>query len=333
MAITTFAAADEYTHTPTDDPQFNESMYFNLIEEDPAYATLIRMGNRVNEGHAEVTVLVYLPGGAAAFRFERAPIGDNSKFDAGGLRFEVIEPLERLRVTYSGSAYMLSSGTDLENPKAAFAASPEVPVELDLDYRNVVPIYGLGEGEQGLGGIAGAEEAIAAWHYQVPCAVSGTITVDGNARQVSGLGFRDHSWGPRRWQAPRYWRWISCLCDEQNGFVGWVHKTGDTRPPGAGMVLTDGAVQLVRRVEVETIYGSAPYYPQSLEVTLHTGEATWTARGEALSLVPLRNRRDGSTARLAELVCKYDFAGRTGYGFSEYHDVIEDGIPVGMTEA
>lgn len=333
MANTVFTAADEYTHEPTDHPQFNESMYFNLVEAETGYATLIRMGNRMNEGHAEVTVLVYLPAGRAAFHFERAPISDNSKFDAGGLRFQVVQPLEHLRVTYSGSAYLLASGTDLEDPKTAFSTSPQVPVEVNLDYRNVIPIYGLGEGEQGLGGIAGAEESIAASHYQVPCAVTGTIAVDGQVRQVSGLGFRDHSWGPRRWEAPRYWRWLSCLRDERNGFVGWVHKTGEKRSPGAGMVLVDGELQLVRRVDVKTAYGPPPYYPESFEVTLETDKAQWTARGESLALVPLRHRRDGKTARIAELVCRYDFAGGTGYGFSEYHDLIDNGTPAGMEEA
>ena len=39
-------------HEPTDHPQFNESMYFNFVDQTGSgFATLIRMGNRVNEGH------------------------------------------------------------------------------------------------------------------------------------------------------------------------------------------------------------------------------------------------------------------------------------------
>ena len=65
-------ARDEYMHEPTDDPQFNESAYYNFVDGDSGFAVLIRMGNRVNEGHAEVTVLVYLPDGGACIRFDRA---------------------------------------------------------------------------------------------------------------------------------------------------------------------------------------------------------------------------------------------------------------------
>ena len=57
--------AGEYMHAPTDHSQFSESRYFNFVDGDSGYATLVRMGNRANEGHAEVPVPVYLPVGAA----------------------------------------------------------------------------------------------------------------------------------------------------------------------------------------------------------------------------------------------------------------------------
>ncbi len=103
-----FDLADEYMHAPTDHPQFNESMYFNFVDGKSGLATLIRMGNRANEGHAEVTVLVYLPSGGAAFHFERADIEDNSAFDAAGLRFEIVEPFRRSRVTFDGNVRMMA---------------------------------------------------------------------------------------------------------------------------------------------------------------------------------------------------------------------------------
>jgi hypothetical protein len=321
-------------HPPTDDPQFNESMYFNMVDGESGFATLIRMGNRVNEGHAEVTVLVYLPGGAAAIHFERAPIASNDRFDAAGLRFEVVEPLERLRVHFDGTAYLLAQGTDLADPKSAFAQSPQVPLRLQLDYRNVVPVYGLGASSPGASGIAGAEDSIAIGHYQGPCAVGGWVEVDGERRDVAGLGFRDHSWGPRKWQGPRYWRWVSCMVDEGFGFVGWCTRIGDERPAGNGMVMRGGEVALVTAVEIESEYGPHPHYPTSMRIALTTDSGdVLRASGSVFANVPLRSRRDGVTARLAEVICRYEVDGRTGYGISEYHDLILDGVPAGMTEA
>lgn len=327
-----FSPQDEYMHEPTDHPQFNESAYYNFVDGDSGFATLIRMGNRVNEGHAEVTVLLYLPGGGAAFHFERAPIEDNSKFDAAGLRFEVIEPLQRMRVTYSGDVRVMETGTELEDPKKVFAENPVKHLELELEYENTIPVYGLGSSESGQSGIAGAEDSIATGHYQGPCRVSGTVNLDGDEQRISGLGFRDHSWGPRVWQGPQYWRWVSGLADEKNGFVGWVSKIGDERQPDRGMVLRDGEVSFVERAEISSGYGPAPHYPERVELTLHTSAGSFEVRGEPVNLVPLRNRRGGEVARLAELVFRYDFDGMPAHGISEYHDRMIDGVPAGMDE-
>lgn len=328
-----FVAADEYMHEPTADPQFNESMYFNFVDPASGHSLLIRMGNRANEGFAEVTVLLYRPGGGAAIHFERAPISDNSRFDAGGLRFQVLEPLQRLRVTYSGPANLLAKGLDLADPGPALKASPIDALEIDLEYQNLIPVYGLAGNEDAVGGIAGGEETIASRHYQVPCRVRGTVRLEGEVHQVDALGYRDHSWGPRKWQAPRYWRWISGICDERNVFVGWVTRVGDQRPPGNGMVLRDGRPALVREVRVQSTYGAPPHYPETMALELKTDAGVFRVTGRVLALVPLRHRREGSVARLAEAVCEYQLDGLTGYGFSEYHDLIEDGLPVGITEA
>jgi hypothetical protein len=326
-------AVDEFMHEPTDDPQFNESMYFNFVDGGSGFATLVRIGNRVNEGHAEVTVLVYLPGGGAAIHFDRSPITGNRAFDAGGLRVEVRKPLEHLQLTYSGEAHRLERGTDLADPKSALGTAPEVPLELDLAYESLIDLYGLSSGEGAGGGIEGGESTIATGHYQGPCRVKGDITLSGEHFEVSGLGFRDHSWGPRRWQGPTYWRWVSCMCDEANGFVGWVSRIGDERTKGHGMVLREGVFERLDEVEVTSTYGPPPYYPETMRLRLHAPSGVVEASGSVFAAVPLRNRRDGQVARLAEVLCRYDFEGRAGFGISEYHDLMIDGVPAGMSEA
>lgn len=330
MGSTPILVEDEYMHEPTDHPQFNESAYYNFVDGDSGFALLTRMGNRVNEGHAEVTVLLYLPGGKAAIRFDRAPIDNNDAFAAAGLKFEVIEPLQKIKITFDGTAYLLDQGTDLEDPKKAFTNSPVVPVSLELHYDNVVPVYGLGNGS----GIQGAEDSIAVGHYQGPCTARGWVEVNGERHEIDSLGYRDHSWGPRIWQGPQYWRWVSCMVDERNGFVAWTQKIGDTQSPGHGMVLRDGVLELVTKVTVESEYGDAPYYAKGMRVAMWTesGERV-EATGTVFHKVPLRNRRDGEIARLAEYLVELDFLGMTGYGISEYHDRMVDGVPVGMHEA
>jgi hypothetical protein len=330
MPMEPILATDEFMHPPTDHPQFNESAYYNLVDDDSGFALLIRMGNRINEGHAEVTVLVYLPDGGAAIRFDRAAITNNDAFDAAGLKFEVVEPLQTIDVTFDGTAYRLGKGTDLADPKQAFTTSPVVPLKLALRYDNLVPVYGLGGGS----GIQGAEGAIAVGHYQGPCRVAGWVEIDGARKDIAGLGYRDHSWGPRKWQGPAYWRWLSCMADDKNGFVAWTQKIGDVRSPGNGMLLRDGVAELVTKVEITSEYGEQPHYPTAMAVSMWTesGEQV-SATGEVFHNVPLRHRRDGLTARLAEVLVKFDIGGSVGYGICEYHDLVIDGVPAGMTEA
>lgn len=333
--MTTFSIdpADEGMHEPTDDPQFNESMYFNFVEPGTGFATLIRMGNRVNEGYAEVTVLVYLPGGGAAIRFDRAPIQENTAFDAAGLRFEVVKPLEHVRVTFAGQGYRLAKGTDLADPKTAFTTSPLVPMALELNYQTIA-LHGMGETDDASGGLAGGSTSIATGHYQGPCRVTGTLTLGEEQFELSGLGFRDHSWGPRHWQGPRWWRWVSCLVDDRNGFVGWLTRVGDEVGPGSGMVLRDGKISMVRDLSIASTYGEeAPHYPESLDITLRTDDGDLRATARMFGNVPLRHRREGTVARLAEVLCEYDVEGLKGYGISEYHDLMIDGVPAGRSEA
>lgn len=329
-------AADEGMHEPTDDPQFNESMYFNFVEQSGSgFATLIRMGNRVNEGHSEVTALVYLPDGSVAAHIERAPISDNAAFDAGGMRIDVLEPLQRVRVRYEGEAHHLAHGRDLIDPKQAFTESPLVPLAFDLEFTTIAQLYGLSGTSDGAGGIEGGEDMIATGHYQGGVTSTGTVTVDGRQLSVAASGFRDHSWGPRRWTGPRWWRWVSCWVDERNGFAGWATRVGDDRTPGNGGVVRDGKVSLVRRLDITSTYGEAPFsFPEQVDVVLHTDDGPLECHIEILeNAVPLRHRREGYHARIAELLGRYEFDGRVGYGFLEYHDLLVDGVPQGMTEA
>jgi hypothetical protein len=45
------------------EPNFNESMYFNVFDADRRTGGFFRLGNRPNEGSGEMTTCVYLPDG------------------------------------------------------------------------------------------------------------------------------------------------------------------------------------------------------------------------------------------------------------------------------
>src|SRR3990172_1384432 len=88
---------DDYTHPTTPETDFNESAYYNFFDKAQGMGGFVRIGNRANEGYAEVTLVLYLPDGAVLFDYQRPEIRGNEAFAAGGMRFEVLEPFVRHR--------------------------------------------------------------------------------------------------------------------------------------------------------------------------------------------------------------------------------------------
>jgi len=122
--------ADEYMHALEDASNFNESMYFNVYDPKAQIGGFFRLGNRANEGKAEMTTCVYLPDGRVAFMFDRPAIDSNDAFDAGGMRFDVVEPFEALTVAYDGKAIILEDPLVLADPRRAFTESPWSTVQV-----------------------------------------------------------------------------------------------------------------------------------------------------------------------------------------------------------
>lgn len=50
---------DDYTHPLGPEDNFNESVYFNFFDREQNRGGFIRMGSRANEGHAEMTVIIF----------------------------------------------------------------------------------------------------------------------------------------------------------------------------------------------------------------------------------------------------------------------------------
>jgi len=75
---------DEYCHKPDEAQNYNESMYFNIFDPAQNIGGWFRIGNRVNEGYAEVSACVYLPDGRVGFMFNRPRIDNNDELNAGG---------------------------------------------------------------------------------------------------------------------------------------------------------------------------------------------------------------------------------------------------------
>jgi hypothetical protein len=319
---------DDLTHAPSEESNFNESMYFNVYDPAERLGGFFRLGNRVNEGRAEMTACLYLPDGRVAFTFARPPISTNDSFDAGGMQFEVVRPLEELTVSFEGSLTLLTDPLEMADPKQAFTTNPAVACSIDLRYTATAPPVG-GESESTL---ERPGEEFARAHYEQLVAASGTVVVGDQVWAVNGFGLRDHSWGPRSWQAPWYYRWLVGNGAEF-GFMGSRVARRTAEGAQGGFVWDGGQLHLCDRCEIATTWTGAGLYHRAVDLKVFSGTREWAIRGEVLNLIPLRNRRDGMVTRISEGLTEWKLAdGRVAHGLSEYLDQIVDGEPVGMGE-
>jgi hypothetical protein len=327
--------ADEHMHELGPEPNFNESMYFNVYDPRQGVGGFFRLGNRANEGTGEMTVCLYLPDGRVGFNFRRPEVRTNDAFDAAGMRFDVITPFERLDVAYEGDVVVLDDPLQMAEPREAFTANPHVPASVRIEYTGRSAMFG-GEPDQPH---ERPGEEFARGHYEQLVEGRGTVAVGDERWEVHGFGLRDHSWGPRYWQAPWYYRWLTANFGPDFGFMASRVARRDGEGTRGGFVWDGERLRLVDHVELRTDWEGDDRYHRTVHATLRArardGETPeeWSVTGRVLNLIPLRNRREGMVTRISEGLTEWTLHdGRVGYGLSEYLDQIIDGAPVGLDE-
>lgn len=324
---------DEFCHPIESARNFNESMYLNLLDGEQRLGAWLRVGNRPNEGYAEVSVCVYLPDGRVGFLFARPQIDGNDRLDAAGCSFTVEVPFERLCVDYSGPLCVLSEPRELADPKAALTTNPIVDAEIHLVVEGLAPPVGgepVDEPDHPTAEFARA-------HYEQHLRGHGEIRVGDETFRLDGLGLRDHSWGPRYWQNIRWYRWFPLVFGPDFAACPALvaDQAGGLHP--GGFVLRAGAegtaYSPITAVDIASDYDDEGY-AVAQRLTLTAPDRSYEITGRALSLVPLRNRRTGDdgaefVTRITEAFTRFECEGRVGFGMSEYLDLVVDGTPAG----
>jgi hypothetical protein len=224
------------------------------------------------------------------------------------------------------------------DPKAAFTNNPYASCTVALTF--------TGQGRASMFGGEPDEphetpgEEFAKGHYEQLVEGHGVIRVGDEEWEVRGCGLRDHSWGPRYWQAPWYYRWLTANVGPEFGFMASRVAKKDGPGTRGGFVWEDGALHLCDHVEISTDVDGDDSYHRAIRGTLRSSRTgkEWQFTGDVMNLIPLRNRRtdpDGNwlVTRISEGMTEWTMAdGRKGYGLSEYLDQIVDGHPVGLAE-
>ena len=162
------------------------------------------------------------------------------------------------------------------------------------------------------------------------------IRVGDEEWEIDGFGLRDHSWGPRFWQAPWYYRWLTMNFGDDAGFVVSVITARDGSERVGGVAFEDGKYHHLDQATIDTDWVGDDQYHEEMRITAKSGDRTYEITGSVLNLIPLRNRRttpegEQLVTRISEGMTEWQWDGRSGYGLSEYLDQIVDGAPVGAT--
>ena len=323
--------SDEYPHPLEAAENFNESVYWNVFDPAQRMGGWMRLGNRANEGYAEVSVCLYLPDGRVGFMYQRAAIAANDRFAAGGLHYEVVEPFARQRTSYSGEALLLSDATQLADPGAAFRDNPRLPCRTSWELTGISPLHGGEPTTADTPTLYGRD--FSRGHFYQHIAVRGSLEVGGESWQLDGHGWRDHSWGPRYWQNIGFHRLLLANFGADAGFTLLKIAAPDGASRRHGVLLEAGRYSEIRDLDLLTEWDDHGM-PRNLQLTARTAAGTEQIHGTVLSAVPLRNRRHEGGVELrthiTEAMTSWRWRGREGLGIIEYLDLVRDGRALGF---
>jgi hypothetical protein len=295
--------ADEGPHEPGAEELWNESWYFDAVSADGGLGVYARIGLYPNLGACWYAAYVCRPGAPAV-----AIVDFAAPLPAAGLAISTATldadhlceaPLERFRVTLD------ATGEAHGDPSAALRGEPgrSVPVALDLVWETDGEPYAYR----------------VTTRYEIPCLVSGTISVGGEALALrAATGQRDHSWGPRDWWSMD-WVWCAGRLDDGTRLHGVELRLPDTprlgigyvQPPDRDLVEIDRACA-TEEVDVDGLIarGHISLEPPGLELDV-----------EPLAFGPLRLvAPDGRVSDFHRAMCRLASSdGRTGLGWVEWN--------------
>ena len=321
---------DEYSHKASEETNFNESVYANCWDMEKQCGGWMRIGNRVNENHAEVQLCFYLPDGKLACQFLRPSIKNNDAFKSGGMQYKVIEPHKKIAINYSGSVFLLDDTNILRDPKKLFKDAKSVKADIHFELNGNSPVHGGVPKDESANTMYGRDFSLG--HFFQHASTVGYAIIDKEKLDLNGYGWRDHSWGPRYWTNIFYYRLLIANFPNNDGItlLKITDKGGQTRD--SGVLLVNGKYEEIKNLAVKTAWNDT-FEPVSIEVEATTQYREAKIKGVIKTLAPLRNRRKVGEelleTRIAEGFSTWEWNEKIGIGISEYIERVEDGRPVG----
>jgi hypothetical protein len=294
---------DESAHTATDEPLWNESWYADFADATNGLGGWVRIGLIPNQQKAWLHALLCGPDlpTAAVVDFEVPLPTDPWTLQTGAIDFThaADDPLRTYRIALRGH------GQSFPDPAALLRAEQGAPAEvaIDLEWTTDGTPY----------------QYRIATRYEIPCTVSGSVTIDGQRYTVDSVpGQRDHSWGVRDWWSMD-WLWSALHLDDGTHLHAVDIRIPGIPPVGIGYVQDPGGTV----TELQTVARQQTFDADGLPVsaTLSVDPGGITATVDVRGHAPLRLvANDGRISQFPRVWATVSTAdGRTGVGWLEWN--------------
>jgi Ecdysteroid kinase-like family len=294
---------DESAHSPTIEPLWSESWYADFADVASGLGGWVRLGLIPNQRTAWLHALLCGPDlpTVAVVDFEVPLPSDPWALQTGtvGFTHSASDPLLTYRIGLRGQ------GQSYPDPAALLRGEQGAPVDVAMDLvwsTDGTPYkYSL------------------TTRYEIPCIVSGSVTVDGRRYTVDAVpGQRDHSWGVRDWWSMD-WIWSALHLDDGTHLHAVDIRIPGVPPVGIGYIQDrGGAVTELQSIATRETF-DADGLPATATLAVDPGGITATVdvRGHApLRLVAV----DGRTSQFPRVWATVNTAdGRSGVGWLEWN--------------
>jgi hypothetical protein len=295
--------ADEERHAPAGEQLWNESYYFDAVDQSGELGAYVRIGLYPAMGVAWYTAYVCGPGRAAVAVVDfQVPLPEDGSLTVTreGLVAEhvCVRPLQRFEVRLD------ADGERFEDPAAPLRGErgERTPVSLDLAWETCGTPYAYR----------------LTTRYEIPCAVTGTVQIGDEELRLAGPGQRDHSWGTRDWWSMD-WMWSAAALEDGTRVHAVALRIPDAPPLGVGYV-QDGAGSLTEldAVQTEEVL-DADGLIEHARIAVDRGIGDLDVR--PLAFGPLRlEAPDGRVSHFPRAMCAFRTAdGRSGLGWMEWN--------------
>ena len=295
------ADADEELHPRGPELLWNESFYFDFAAPDGSIGGYVRLGLYPNWDRAWYWACIVRPGQPAILVADNAaalPGRGSTDLRTAGIAAtqEIVQPLRSARIGLDAVAAVLP---DAAVAYAGLEAAEQIRLVLDLEWITAGGVYPYKDLPR----------------YEIPCEVTGTVSIGEAKMTIRAFGERDHSWGERDWWQIS-WLWTSGRLGDGTAFHGMQANVGFAIGWPSFAVVPSGELSHLTGFCAHTDFG-ADDFPQRSRLRLP---------GAPLTAIPLAfapvamTSPDGRVAHFPRALCEFaGDDGRTGYGWTEWN--------------